>query len=248
MVTDHRPLGIQVGGPELCSFAAGMSDLRTAPALIVRPAREPLATLLWYHGLGVDKETHRAELERFAGAGILAIGIDAAGHGERRLPDFEERFAPPREVIEPLLFQLVNESVDEVPRIIDELIARGLDSDGCVAVAGVSFGAYIAYRAMPRDARLRACVALLGTPPESLDGFHPRPLLSMTAEQDVNVPPEKARAFHAALEERYRDVPERLRYREFAGATHFLTAAEWDEAIGATIDWVRTACAARTRD
>jgi hypothetical protein len=58
--------------------------LGPAPALIVRPDDTPRATLLWYHGLGVSKETHRPELERFARAGILAIGIDAAGHGERR--------------------------------------------------------------------------------------------------------------------------------------------------------------------
>ena len=53
--------------------------LGTAPALIVRPEGEPRATLLWYHGLGVSKETHLPELERFARAGILAVGVDAAG-------------------------------------------------------------------------------------------------------------------------------------------------------------------------
>lgn len=52
--------------------------LGTAPALIVRPDGTPRATLLWYHGLGVSKETHLPELERFARAGILAVGIDVS--------------------------------------------------------------------------------------------------------------------------------------------------------------------------
>lgn len=68
-----------------------------APALIVRPSDEPLPAVLWFHGFGVDKETHRPELERLAAAGFAAIGIDAAGHGERRLPDLAERQAGSRD-------------------------------------------------------------------------------------------------------------------------------------------------------
>ena len=43
-----------------------------------------------------------AELRRFAATGLLAVGVDAVGHGERRLSDFEQQFAtdlyPMREV------------------------------------------------------------------------------------------------------------------------------------------------------
>ncbi|HYO74901.1 MAG TPA: alpha/beta fold hydrolase [Thermoanaerobaculia bacterium] len=207
--------------------------LGPAPALIVRPEGEPRATLLWYHGLGVSKETHQPELERFARAGILAVGIDAAGHGERRLENFEERFAPPREVIEPLLFQLVDESVQEIPSIIDAL---GVDR---VALCGISFGGYIAYRGAVSDPRIDAVVTLLGSPEPSLaDAFFPRALLSLTAQHDVNVPPDAARAFHRELEPRYASVPERLAYHQYPDATHFLPEEAWIDALDRTIAWV----------
>lgn len=41
------------------------------------------------HGLSGEKRVHRPELEPLAGAGFLALGIDAAGHGDRRWPDFD---------------------------------------------------------------------------------------------------------------------------------------------------------------
>lgn len=206
--------------------------LGTAPALIVRPDGTPRATMLWYHGLGVSKETHLPELERFARAGILAAGIDAAGHGERRLPDFEERFAPPREVIEPLLNQLVDDSVAEIPSILDAL---GFNR---VALCGISFGGYIAYRGAVRDPRIVAAVALLGSPDPSLvDAMFPTALLGLTAEKDVNVPPDAARAFHRELEPRYASAPERLGYHEYGGGTHFFTEDDWEDAMTRTIDW-----------
>jgi uncharacterized protein len=207
--------------------------LATAPALIVRPDDTPRATLLWYHGLGVSKETHRPELERFARAGILAIGIDAAGHGERRLPNFEERFAPPREVIEPLLYQLVDESVAEIPSILDALGVKR------IALCGISFGGYITYRGAARDPRITAAVSLLGSPDPSLANVtFPTALLSLTAENDENVPPHAARAFHRELESRYAGAPERLAYHEYPGGTHFFTAEDWEDAMARTIEWV----------
>ncbi len=210
-----------------------MTLLGTAPALIVRPEGEPRATLLWYHGLGVSKETHLPELERFARAGILAVGIDAAGHGERRLPNFEERFAPPREVIEPLLYQLVDESVAELPSVLDAL---GADR---VALCGISFGGYIAYRGAVRDRRIVAAVSLLGSPdPSLLDACYPTALLSLTGERDENVAPDAARAFHRALEPRYEEAPERLQYHEYPGETHFFTPEAWEDAMARTIAWV----------
>jgi hypothetical protein len=204
-----------------------------APALIVRPEGTPRAALLWYHGLGVSKETHRPELERFARAGIMAIGIDAAGHGERRLPDFEERFAPPREVIEPLMFELVEQSVAELPAIIDALdVPR-------IALCGISFGGYIAYRGAVRDPRIVAAVSLLGSPDPSLaHAFYPTALLSLTAENDINVPPDAARAFHRELQPHYAETPERLEYHEYPGATHFFTEESWNDALERTTAWV----------
>lgn len=217
------------------------THLTTAPAVIFEPEAAPRATLLWYHGLGVSKETHIPELERFARAGIRAVGVDAAGHGERRLPNFEERFAPPREVIEPLLFQLVNESVAEIPSILDALDVEQ------AALCGVSFGGYITYRGAAREPRVTSAVALLGSPDANDAGaMFPTALLSLTAENDVNVPPAAAREFHHALESRYAGAPDRLSYHEYPGAVHAMKEEEWDDAMERLIEWVLRDAALRS--
>lgn len=222
--------------------------LGAAPALIARPssARLPLPTVLWFHGFTVDKETHRTELATLAEAGFLAVGIDAAGHGERRLADFEERFSGPKEETDREIFALVAETAAEVPEILDLLCGAGLTDEARIGVAGISMGGMITYGAMALDPRIRAAVALLATPewphPASphrqVDRFFPAALLSITGERDENVPPAAARAFHAELEGRYRQHPERLRYLEIEGSPHMMTAEGWERSIRETIAWL----------
>lgn len=57
------------------------------PTLIALPQERlrPLPLVLWFHSFGVDKELHRPEMERVAEADFLAVGVGAAGHGERQL-------------------------------------------------------------------------------------------------------------------------------------------------------------------
>ncbi|MBK8384811.1 MAG: prolyl oligopeptidase family serine peptidase [Candidatus Accumulibacter sp.] len=116
------------------------------------------------HGLGADKELHRSDLQRFAAAGLLAIGVDAVGHGQRRLPDFEQQFAQPPAQRERLFNTLVAQTVAELPGLLDALVDGGLSDPQRLAVAGVSMGGCITYGAVSRDRRFRAAVALLGSP------------------------------------------------------------------------------------
>src|SRR5262249_45722553 len=65
-----------------------------APALVACQG-DPVharGTILFYHGLGASKEANARELEGLAAAGFLAVGLDNVGHGERRYPDYEQRF------------------------------------------------------------------------------------------------------------------------------------------------------------
>jgi dienelactone hydrolase len=223
--------------------------LGSAPALLVRQEEIPLPlpAVLVYHGLGADKEVQQKELVTLAEAGFLAVGIDAAGHGERRLPDFEARFAGSRAEIEPLLFALVTETVAEVPAILDALAETGLADPERFGILGISMGAHITYGAILAEPRLRAAVALVGSPewrhPDSPhrrpEGFFPVALLSITGEKDVNVPPASARAFHHALETHYQSAPERLRYLEIPGAPHLMSAEDWEAAMREAVDWLR---------
>jgi uncharacterized protein len=219
-----------------------------APALIARPssARLPLPAVLWFHGFTAGKVTHRPELATLAEAGFLAVGIDAAGHGERRLPDFEERFSGTEDENDREFFALVAATAAEVPGIVDLLCGAGLADEARIGVAGVSMGGMITYGAAAIDPRIRAAVALLATPewthPASphleIDRFFPTALLSITAGRDETVSPDAARTFHADLDERYRQNPERLRYVEIEESLHMMTPADWAWSIGESVTWL----------
>ena len=222
--------------------------LGAAPALIARPsaARLPLPMVLWFHGFTAGKATHRPELATLAEAGFLAVGIDAAGHGERRLPDFEERFSGTPEENDHQFYSLVAATVAEVPGIVDLLCGAGLADEARVGAAGVSMGGMVTYGATVADARIRAAVALLASPewphPASphlkIDRFFPTALLSITAGRDETVPPAAARAFHSDLEERYRQHPERLRYVEIEDSLHMMTPADWAWSLRESAGWL----------
>lgn len=192
------------------------------PTLIVAPQREPRGVVLWFHGFGVDKETHRPELERLAQAGFLAVGVDAAGHGERRDPELAAKQAAPREEARAAMLQYVEETAHDVSRLLDRF--------GSAALVGISMGAFVVYRAASLDPRIRTAVAILGEPlwPIADDVA----LLSITAECDVNVPPAAARALHAGRGGEHR-------YVELEGEQHLMSAAAWERTMDETLAWLR---------
>jgi pimeloyl-ACP methyl ester carboxylesterase len=211
----------------------------STPVLLARRAGTlaALPPVFWFHGFGVEKETHRKELAQLAEAGFLAVGVDAAGHGERRLADLDERIAAPREEAKQTMRELALQTAAELPMLIDELIARGLATDR-VAVAGVSMGGYVTYKAAVADPRVRAAVSILGAPElltaDERASFATNgvALLSINGEKDVNVPPDEARAFHAALSGAHH------RYLELAGAEHLVNEEQWTMAMNAALDWL----------
>lgn len=218
-----------------------------APLLLARreDSRLPLPLVLWFHGFGVDKEVHRPELARMAEAGLLAVGVDAAGHGERRLPDLDACMDAPREQALQTAVELASRTADDVPAIIQALVRDGLADPQRIAVAGISMGGYTVYRAIVVDPTIHRAVALLGSPewphPESphhhLESFARVALLSITAEKDVNVPPAAARELHQRLSVRHPDA-HRHRYVELKGAEHLMDARSWEVAMDEMIRWL----------
>ena len=218
------------------------------PLLLAGPegASTPLPTVLWFHGFGVDKEVHRPELERMAREGFLAVGVDAAGHGERRLPDLDARIAAPREEAFATMLGLARQTAGEVPGIVAALAREGLADAGRVAAVGISMGGYVVYGAVLAQPSLRAAVAILGSPVWADDGssphrrpgaFHGTALLSITAGNDENVPPDGARDFHRALAASH-PQPGRARYLELPGAVHLMSAGDWERTMEAMLGWL----------
>ena len=219
------------------------------PLLVVRPdaAAGALPTVLWFHGLSVSKDTHEKELLQIADAGFLAVGVDAAGHGERALPTLADRIArATQDEALRLMLPLAELTARDVPGVVRHLRDAGLTDERRVALAGISMGAFVVYRAVTIVQGIRAAVALLGSPewPEGIsphwtpEAFRHTAMLSITGERDVNVPPDEARRFHARLDrDAEREAP--ARYLELSGAEHLMAAESWEIAMRETVDWLR---------
>jgi hypothetical protein len=217
------------------------------PLLLATPegAAAALPLVLWFHGFGVSKETHRKELRQLAEAGFLAVGVDAAGHGARRLPDLAARQAAPREQALHTMIELASQTADEVPGVVRALVDEGLADGGRVGVAGVSMGGYVVYRAVLAEPAIRAAVSILGSPEwphgdsphRHLDGFRRTALLSITAERDENVPPAAARELHRRLAEAHPGSPLH-RYVELPGAVHLMGEDDWNRTMDETLRWL----------
>ncbi len=218
--------------------------------------RAKRGTVLFYHGFGSTKETYRAELAKLAEAGFLAIGIDGIGHGERRYPDFNERFPPliPSLAGDPQLeaafLTIVRLTAQEIPSILDTLVEYGWAHAGCIGIAGQSFGGFVTYAAIIADRRIQVATPIAGSPQWKLlwpgsphlhsDQFFPVALLSQTGGQDTNVLPEIVHTFHQQLAWSYQRAPERLNFIEYPGASHDLSADEWTQAWSAAVRWFET--------
>lgn len=204
-----------------------------------------LPLVLWFHGFGVDKETHRKELRQLAEAGFLAVGVDAAGHGARRLPDLDARQAAPREQALRTVTELARQTADEIPAVVRALVDEGLADGGRVGAAGVSMGGYVVYGAVLAEPAIRAAVSILGSPEwphgdsphRHPDGFRRTALLSITAEHDENVPPAAARELHRRLGEAPPGSPPH-RYVELPGAVHLMGEEDWNRTMDETLRWL----------
>ena len=217
------------------------------PALLVAPRRRdgPLPVAFWFHGLGADKDVHLPELEQLATQGFLAIGIDAAGHGERRVHDLDERIAGPREAVLEMMIAFATTTAGEVREVLRSVVDAGIADRHRVSAVGISMGGYLVYHAVVVEPLIRTAVALLGSPEwPAGDSPHRRPrafdataLLSITAECDASVPPDAARRFHRGLA-RTHPNPRRLRYVELPGAEHLMDEESWRIAMTEMTQWL----------
>ena len=202
-------------------------------------------TILFYHGLGAKKETNLKEYEGLARRGFLAVGVDNAGHGERRYDDFEYRMSLPG--FEDFLTEMVRDTVQEIPRLVDGLEAMGLAPRNRLGICGISMGGFIAYGGVPAEGRIRAAAPILGSPvwkgssngsPHKIpDRFYPAAILAQNAGLDVNVPSEGSRNFIKKLKSCYRDDPRRVEYVEFPQSGHFMREEDWNLLWENVLNW-----------
>jgi hypothetical protein len=141
----------------------------------------------------------------------------------------------------------VRATVQEIPSLLDALIEHGWAHPGRIGIAGHSMGGFVTYAAVIADSRIQVAAAVSGSPrwklpwPDSphlhLKRFFPTALLSQTAANDMQVPPDGARELHAALTPYYAQTPERLRLIEYPDATHALSEQVWEQVWGEVVRW-----------
>lgn len=234
--------------------------LAGVPALVTSLAEPEAAAargaVLVLHGLTAAKEVQHIESHSLARHGYLAVALDAAGHGERRLADFAERFSTP-ERGERSFFELVSQTAAELPGVVAALRERGWAHPGRLGAVGISMGGFILLGAVVSRCPLDAVVAIVASPRwrgatpqgqsphQRLDQFFPTPLLMITGSADETVPPGDARQLAAELAPHYQPDPSRLRYLEHAGEGHMFSKAVWDATWGETLAWFERFSAAK---
>jgi dienelactone hydrolase len=181
--------------------------------------------VLLYHGLRMGSDSLEREARWLANAGFAVYAVDAPHHGWRHsdvvgsMPDAMTLDG------HRILLRVLREARDEIPKLVDHVLAQGHER---VAIAGVSMGAFIALAAATVEPRLAAIVSLLGTPdwtprdgdvpPDLVDAvtesphlrpetFVPRPLLLLNGSRDDNVRPGPMRVFAARLRPLYAAHP-----------------------------------------
>ena len=224
--------------------------LAGVPCLIAEPSptESSRPVVLWCHGFRADALAHTPELEMCAAAGFLAVGVDAVGHGARQDPSLSDRLAQSADGALPVMLELVEQTVDELPALIDALAAWYNVDRSRVSLVGISMGAFLAYRAVATNLRLRAVVALLGSPEwpgamsahRSPEAFRRVALLSITAEHDVSVPPSSVTRLHQQLVGIATSAGgTRQHHFVLRGAGHLTSADEWQRAMRVTLQWLQ---------
>jgi hypothetical protein len=203
------------------------------PLLTLAEDGGPRPAVLFYHGLHSDKETHRKELEGLAARGFLAVGVDAIGHGERRIADLSAFLN--REALMTQVAKLLRPTVAEVPLLVHHLTSEG---HGPVGLAGISFGGMAAFGAVACEPQLRAVVAILGDPTwcePDLEDYARTPLFAWNGGRDQHVNPRCARELLAKLRGESPDGP--FKYREYPNSDHFMEPADWEDGWTQTLAW-----------
>jgi hypothetical protein len=149
----------------MTAIASAATTIAGVPALLGYRGSPELAmetgTVLLYHGFGGTKERVDYYSAALAEAGFLAVSLDAVGHGERRYPDFDVTFSDQRwdakfEETEADFLTLIDDTVAEVPSVIDDLLARGWAREDRVGIGGRSLGGNVStswWRTWPPQAR-----------------------------------------------------------------------------------------------
>ena len=225
--------------------------------------KKPL--IITVHGYTGNKSSEIDYCLILAEEGFLPVSIDARLHGERAVPDFEERIAAnfPKEMLGVMIG-----TAGDISLVIDYFVQRADVLPDRIGVMGISMGACIAYLATTLDDRIKASVPIIGSPgwdfslapkdqdqfggwPEPddemmalivnydplnrVERFFPKALLMLNGVQDDVVLIDGPRQLYEKLQPLYQRQPKRLSFITYEGVGHEFTEEMHREAV----DWFK---------
>jgi dienelactone hydrolase len=233
---------------EVQRFIVEKRRVNEIPIWRILPDREeafPLVIL--QHGYTGNKDSVLTFGLELAGEGYEVLLPDARLHGERMIPDFNERFAAN---FRKTFLSVVEGTAEDISTLIDYYERE------TASIVGISMGAFITYLLVTRDKRIAAAVPLIGSPdftfggvtsdeafethaakmnPAShIDLIPPCAMLIQHGELDDLVSVEPDRFFYERLKPLYSDHPERLDFVAFPNAGHEVP----QEMVANTLDWL----------
>ncbi len=232
------------------------------PALaLYKDDGKPKPLIITVHGYTGNKSGEIYYCLLLAEEGFLPVSIDARLHGERAVPDFEERIAAnfPKEMLGVMIG-----TAEDISPVIDYFVQRADVLSDKIGVMGVSMGASVAYLATTLDERIKASVPIIGTPswdlslaPKDADQFgawpepddelitlianydprnraeqfFPKALLMLNGMQDETVLIDGPRQLYEKLQPLYQRQSERLSFIAYEGVGHEFTEEMRHEAV-----------------
>jgi uncharacterized protein len=123
---------------------------------------KPLALLS--HGFTGNKGFWSPHLRTLGGLGFFAVALDNRAHGTRHGASFHELAFDGNRLRLDVVRRLIKETADDIPGLIDHLVGwPGVDGSR-IAMAGVSMGGYITFRAMVIDKRITVGAPVIASP------------------------------------------------------------------------------------
>lgn len=175
----------------------------------------PLPTVIVCHGFTRSKELDSNLAFMLARAGMRVVMPEADGHGERFDGDAQGRLLR--------FWEILRNAIDEVPRVREDLEARGLVDGGRIAIAGLSMGGFVALGALARFGWLRAGVSWMGSA-----YFHD---LARTLYPPLGVGDDATAAAHAAHMDRLQLVEPGAMLEQLASRPLLLWHGVRDEVV-----------------
>jgi len=230
--------------------------LQEIPAIIFRPRdlKEPVPTVVFYHGWSSNKEKQRIRGFILSSVGYQVVIPDAIYHGERNpLTGYCQ------EVLIEYFWDVVFKNIEEYSIIERELVSKYSADPKRIAVMGNSMGGFTSGGIFTHNKDIKALIVLNGCcgwenfnknvkvtitekletvekkvkeldPMNNLELLKDRPILLLHGDSDTSVPIESQGIFYNALSPMYGNK-ERIKLIEYPKLNHVVTTNMMEESI-----------------